>query len=95
VAMNRIMDSRKGVSKTNKLITGDWKNALTAMKIISIPQEVLDGLRLALNEYDLIRRHGFATPISKDLLMLRTLLSLQSNFRDTMQAKDNAFFRCH
>jgi hypothetical protein len=90
-----MMDSRKGVSKTNELITGDWKNAFTAMKIVSIPQEVLDGLGLALDEYDLIRRHGFATPILKDILMLRALLSLQSNFRDIMQAKDNAFFRCH
>ena len=62
VAVDRMMDSRRGVSKTNELITGDWKNALTATKPASIPQEVLDGLGLALDEYDLIRRHGLRDP---------------------------------
>jgi hypothetical protein len=62
VAVDRMMDSRRGVSKTNELITGDWKNALTAMKTASIPQEVLDGLGLALDEHDLIRRHGLRDP---------------------------------
>jgi hypothetical protein len=29
------------------------------MKTASIPQEILNGLRFALNKYDLIRRHKF------------------------------------
>jgi hypothetical protein len=36
VAMNRMIDSRKDINKTNKLIIGNWKNALTAMKTVSI-----------------------------------------------------------
>jgi hypothetical protein len=62
VIIDRMMDSRKDINKTNKLIISNWKNALTAMKTAFIPQEILDRLRLALNEYDLIRRHEFRDP---------------------------------
>jgi hypothetical protein len=57
--MNKMIDSRKGISKTNELITNNWKNVLIAMKTVSIPQEILNRLRLVLDEYDLIRRHRF------------------------------------
>jgi len=32
------------------------------MKTASISQEILNGLRLALNKYDLIRKYGFRDP---------------------------------
>jgi hypothetical protein len=54
-----MIDSRKGVNKTNELIINNWKNAFTAIKTAFISQEILDRLRFALNKYDLIRRHKF------------------------------------
>jgi hypothetical protein len=59
VAMDRMMNSRKNISKTNKLITGNWKNAFITIKIASISQKVLDGFGLVLDKYDLIRKYGF------------------------------------
>jgi hypothetical protein len=60
--MDRIINSRKGINKTNKLITSNWKNALIIIKTAFISQKVLDRLGLALDKHDLIRRHRFRDP---------------------------------
>jgi hypothetical protein len=64
--MDRIIDSRKDISKTNKLIINNWKNAFTVIKTVSILQKVLDRLRLVLDKYDLIRKYGFRDPNFKE-----------------------------
>jgi hypothetical protein len=46
------------------------------MKIVSIPQEVLDRLGLALNEYDLIRRYGFRDPNFKGYSYAKSIASI-------------------
>jgi hypothetical protein len=74
--MDRIIDSRKSISKTNELITNNWKNALIVMKTASISQEVLNGLRLALNEYDLIRRYRFRDPNFKKYSYAENIVSI-------------------
>jgi hypothetical protein len=78
--VNRMMDSRKDVSKTNKLITSNWKNAFIIIKIVSISQEVLDRLRLALNEYNLIRRHKFRDPNFKRYSYAESIISILAKF---------------
>jgi hypothetical protein len=50
-----MIDSRKNVSKTNKLIIKNWKNAFTAMKTASIPQKFFDKLGLVGNQQPLTR----------------------------------------
>jgi hypothetical protein len=76
VAVDKIIDSRRDISKTNKLITSDWKNALTVMKTASIPQEILDRLGLALDEHDLIRRHGLRDPNFKRYSYAESIASI-------------------
>jgi hypothetical protein len=73
--MDRMMDSRRDISKTNKLITNDWKNAFTVTKTVSISQAVFNGFRLVLNENDLIRRQGFRDPNFKRYLYIESIAS--------------------
>ena len=43
------------------------------MKTASIPQKVLNELRLALNKYDLIRRHRFRDPNFKGYFYIKNI----------------------
>jgi hypothetical protein len=46
------------------------------MKIAFIPQEILNGLKLALNEYDFIRRHEFRDPNFKRYSYIKSIASI-------------------
>jgi hypothetical protein len=61
-----MINSRKDINKTNELITDNWKNALIIMKTASIFQKILNGLRLALDKHDLIRKYKFRDPNFKE-----------------------------
>jgi hypothetical protein len=73
-----MIDSRKDISKTNELITDNWKNAFTVIKIASISQKVLNGLRLALDEYDLIHRHKFRDPNFKGYSYVKSIIFISA-----------------
>jgi hypothetical protein len=46
------------------------------MKTAFIPQEILDRLRLALNKYDLIRKHRFRDPNFKEYSYAESIASI-------------------
>jgi hypothetical protein len=76
VAVNRMINSRRGISKINELITGDWKNALIVMKIVFIPQKILDRLRFVLDKNNLIRKLGFRDLNFKEYLYIKSIASI-------------------
>jgi hypothetical protein len=45
------------------------------MKTVSIPQEILNKLKLALNKHDLIRRHKFRDPNFKEYSYAKSITS--------------------
>jgi hypothetical protein len=78
VAMDRMIDSRKDISKTNKLIINNWKNAFIVIKTVSIFQEILNKLGLALDKYDLIRRHRFRDPNFKGYFYAESIVFISA-----------------
>jgi hypothetical protein len=80
VAVNRMMNSRKDINKTNELIIGNWKNVLIVMKTASISQEILNELRLTLDKHDLIRRHEFRDPNFKKYSYAESIISIPAKF---------------
>jgi hypothetical protein len=62
------------------------------MKTASIPQKVLDGLGLALDKYDLIRRHKFRDPNFKGYSYAESIASTPAKSQRYYAGQGQRFF---